>query len=142
MDEGRFVGFGSKVIFLDEFRMMVSTAQSTRTISQFTVFDTLISQGSPTNLRRFCVPLKYSGWKPSMHVDRDMPLGTPNQDDPLIVDPAQAFVVLGLFSGVTSTSVYIVSRIQALINHTCSPSTEIYVRWGEWGGACRGDAET
>ena len=97
------------------------------------LFNTLVSQDDSRSLRRFRVPQRYRNWFPSVIIDRGMPLGTLNQDEPLIVDPAQAFIVIELFRGEVSTLASIVLRTQALIRHSCSMSTDTHIPWEEWG---------
>jgi len=98
--------------------------------SGFTLANTLVSQDHPSHFRRFQVPTKYRNWIPLASTDCVMPFGTLDQDEPFVVDPTQAFIILQLFGGVTDC-VFIILRTQALIEHTCSMSTDI--PWEEWG---------
>ena len=112
---------------------MVFTPDLTENPPEFMLFNTLVSQDDSRSLRRFRVPQRYRNWFPSVIIDHEMPLGTLNQNEPLIVDPAQAFIVLGLFRGEVSTLVFIILRTQALIKYSCSVNTDTYIPWEEWG---------
>jgi len=120
------------VTFLDEFRIMVLTPQSTQDVPEFTLFDTLVPHGYPVNSRRFRLPPRYHNWIPSAHVDGDRCLGTPDRDRPLITDPTQAVLVVKLAKPHTSPVLFIV-RVQTLIEYVCSTSTDTCVPWDMWG---------
>ena len=100
--------------------------------SGFTLVNTLVSQDHPSYLRRFQVPTKYRDWMPFASTDCVMPFGTLNQDEPFVVDPTQAFIILQLF-GEVQDRVLIVLRTQALIKHACLMGTDTYIPWEEWG---------
>ena len=59
-------------------------------------------------------------------------MGTLNQDEPFVVDPTQAFIILQLFGEVPIRVFTVVLRTQALIEHACSESTDIYIPWEDW----------
>jgi len=125
----------TSITFVDEFRMMVLTTKSTQDVPEFTLFDTLVPRGHPVNSRRFCVPSKYHNWIPSMYVDNDRCLGTLDRDRPLITDPTQAVLVVKLVKPRMSP-VLVIVRIQTLIEHVCSTSTDTCdtcVPWDVWG---------
>jgi len=100
--------------------------------SGFTLANTLVSQDRPSRFLRFQVPTKYRNWIPFASTNCVMPFGTLNQDEPFVVDPTQAFIILQLFGEVTDR-VLIVLRTQALIEHACSMGTDTYIPWEEWG---------
>ena len=111
---------------------MVLTPKSDMGVPEFTVFDTLITRGHPANSRRFHLPPRYTGWQPSVHVDHGRCLGTLDRDRLLITDPTQAILVLEL-SSVDGGRVYIIVRIQILIEHLCAVGMGDCVSWDEWG---------
>ena len=113
--------------------MMVFDLERIGNPPEFTVFNTLIPQDHPRSLRRFRVPMRYRNWLPSAFTDREMSLGTLNPDNPLIVDPSQAFIILELFGREAGIRVFIVVRTQSLIKYTCSMDTEDCIPWEEWG---------
>jgi len=121
-------------VFLDEFRMMVFDRGHAGNPPEFTLFNTFISQDHPGNLRRFRIPMRYHKSVLVVKTEHSMSLGTPDRDGPLIVDPAQEFIVLELFdASALKPYVLIVLRIQALIKRACSVDTEIQISWEEWG---------
>ena len=135
MDGSSVVGRNASATFLDEFRMMVLTPQSTPDVPEFTVFDTLVSRSHQANSRRFCGPPRYRGWLPSVHVDSDRCLGTLDWDRPFTTDPTQAVLVVKLV-GPNGSKVLLVVRIQTLIEHLRS-TTDACVPWDVWGGSLR-----
>jgi len=96
---------------------------------EFMLFNTLIPQDRPRELRRFSVPQKYRDWFPSVNIDHEMPSGTMSRDEPLVVDSTQAITVLNLFRG--PAHVLIVLRTQALIKHACSMGVDTHIPWKE-----------
>ena len=58
------------------------------------MFNTLIRQDHPGNLRRFGFPSEFRNWRAKIFVDHDRDLGTPNRDEALIADPAQAVIAM------------------------------------------------
>jgi len=117
--------------FLDEFRVMVLTPQNTLGVPEFTVFDTLVPRDHPANSRRFCAPLRYHHWFPSVHVDSDRCLGTLDRDKPFSTDPTQAVFTVQLVRR-NGPSVSLVVRIQTLIEHLRS-TADACVPWDVWG---------
>ena len=129
MDESRLVGLGTKVTFLDEFRMMVSTSNHDG-LAELVLFNTFLPQDHPRNLRRFDIPLRYRGRFSSVITDCDGPLGT--QDGSLITDPAQAILVVDLCDGDEPHHLSLVLRIQTLVARACSMSSDTCIPWDEW----------
>ncbi|KAF9649090.1 hypothetical protein BDM02DRAFT_3114447 [Thelephora ganbajun] len=127
----RLVGYNTRALFLDEFRMMVFSVGHTGDSPEFTLFNTLTPQRHSRNLRRFRVPPRYRDWFVSVKTDREMPLGTLNRDGPLITDPAQAFLLVDLCNNDMSSHVFIVFRTQTLIAHACLISADTYIHWDE-----------
>ena len=105
--------------------------QASRAVPEFILIDTLTPRDHPLNLRRFRVPSRFRGWRPSVHVDGDRCLGTLDRYRPLITDPTEAIFVLELVAR-DDQRVLIVVRIQTLIEHLCSVSTDGCVPWDEW----------
>ena len=130
-EDGNFPPYNVQAVFLDEFRMMIYTPVCTEDPPEFTLFDTSVSQAYPTNFRRFRLPLKYLHFYPSMALDACIGLGMLNQDEPLIVDPIQAFVLLQLSINYESTNVAIALRIKALVEQACLVGADTYIPWGE-----------
>lgn len=99
------------------------------------MFDTLIPQYHPGNLRRLGLPQRFHGqtWVGSIHADHNRPLGTPNRDEPLIADPAQAILIVELANS-WDLHALLVIRTQALIDQKPSHELNPLVPWGEWGG--------
>ena len=100
-------------------------------VPEFISINTLTPRDHPLNLRRFRVPSRFRGWRPSVHVDGDRCLGTLDRDRPLITDPTEAIFILELVAR-DDQRVLIVVRIQTLIEHLCSVSTDGCVPWDEW----------
>ena len=130
-DGGTAIEHRTSATFLDEFRIIVSTPKSAQNATEFTLFDTLVPHGHLVNSRRFRVPLRHYDWAPSVHVDGDRCLGTPNPGDPLTTDPAQALLVLKLVSRY-GPRVLLIVRTQVLIECVRSTSVDTYVPWEEW----------
>jgi len=118
-----------EVTFLDEFRMAILPDEST--ITELVVFNTLIPQYQPGNLRRLEMPQHFHSQRTKVHIDHDRPLGTPDKDEPFITDPAQGVIVVELMRG-WDRNVFFVIRTQALIEHTCSTPAGPRVPWDEW----------
>ena len=119
-----------QVIFLDEFRMAILPDKSAFT--ELDVFNTLIRQGRPGNLCRLGVPQQLYSRDAKIHIDHDRPLGTPNSNEPLIADPAQAVIVVEIVMGLDALA-FLVVRTQALIEQVCSTRAGPHVPWEEWG---------
>jgi len=121
------------VVFLDEFRIIVPTRYTGIDPPELIVFNTLIPQDYPRNAREFSLPPRYdSDYYALIHVDRDRYLGILDKDMPLITDPTQAILVVEV-SRPMRRSVLLIVRMQALIEHVCSPRTDVQVPWDEWG---------
>jgi hypothetical protein len=123
---------GTKVTFLDEFRMVVLTPQYAHDTPEFTLFDTLAPRGHPVNSRRFLIPSRYDDWHPNVYVDGDRYLGTPDRGRSLATDPNQAVFVVELVSSY-GKRVLLIVRVQTLIEDMCSVNANACVPWGEWG---------
>ena len=128
-DRSSQIATGSSVTFLDEYRMMVFTPKS---VSEFTLFDTLVPRGHSVSSRRFVVPLRYYDWTPFVFADDNRRSGTLDRDSPLTTDPTQAIFVMRLVSAEGLCNLLIV-RIQPLIEHVHSGNTGVYVPWDMWG---------
>jgi hypothetical protein len=111
---------------------MVLTYDNPMEVPELVVFNTFFPQDDPSNSRRFSIPSEPHDWDVCIHVDCDRHLGTPNMDDPLIADPAQAILVVEL-AGSRDPSVLVVVRTQALIEYACSPHADFDVPWDVWG---------
>ena len=118
--------------FLDEFRIMLVCYRNSRTDPGLLVVNTLVSQDHPKNLRRLKFPDKYRSMGAYLYCDRDRSLGM-YRDGPLITDPTQAILMIGLSAHLPNLSVLLIVRIQPLIELACSTRTEIEVPWDEWG---------
>ena len=121
----------TRITFLDEFRLVVWTPESTP-VPEFTLFDTLVPYGDPGNSQRFRVASRYHTWFPHIHVDGDRCLGTLDRDRPFTTDPTMAVLVMRLISPNHSRNLLIV-RIQNLLEHAHSTNPEGYVPWDRWG---------
>jgi len=110
---------------------MVLTPDNT-SIPEFTIFDTLVPRNRPVCSRRFRLPPRYHGWLPVVYVDSDGCFETPDPDRPLTTDPTQAVLIMKLATP-GRPRVLLIVRIQALIDHMHSMSTDTCVPWDEWG---------
>jgi len=131
MDESKLVGRDTMVTFLDEFRMMIPPPDYNNDLAELVLFNTLLPQGHPRNLRRFHIPLRYRNRFPFIIIDRNRSLGT--QDGSFVIDPAQAILVVDLFDRDEPRHVLLVLRTQALITRVCSMSSDASIPWDEWG---------
>jgi len=113
----------------DEFRMVILPDEWTTT--ELVVFDMLIPQGHPGNLRRFGFPPEFRDWRGKIFVDHDRDLGTPNRDEPFIADPAQAILALELGER-WEPHLFLVVQTRAVIEKTYSVGTDFHIRWDEW----------
>jgi len=96
------------------------------------VFNTLIPQGNPGNLRRFGFPPEFRNRRHvGVFVDHDRDLGTPNRDEALIADPAQAVLAVELGEPWDPHPLLIV-RTQVLTEQTYSVGTDSHIHWDEW----------
>ena len=97
------------------------------------VFNTLLPQDHPRNMRRFRIPPKYRERNFHVNLDYYRSLGTVNREGPLITDPTQAILIMSLSPTPTEPHVYLVLRKQALIEHACSMHADVQIPWDEWG---------
>jgi len=119
-----------QLAFLDEFRMVIL-----HNATELIVFNTLIPQGRPGNLRRLGLPHRFRDRAVYIILDNDRLFGTLNKDEPFTADPAQAVIVLGMVND-WDPHVFLVMRIQALVEQTLLACTDSRIPWNEW----RGDA--
>jgi len=126
---GEPVKQNARVIFLDEFRMVV--APDERIITELVVFDTLIPQGHPGNLRQFRFPPEFRDRRARIFIDHDRDLGTPNRDEALIADPAQAVLTMQ-FGEHWEHHHLLVVRTQVLTEQTYLVGTDPHICWDEW----------
>ena len=136
MNENELIHPHAQIACLDEFRMAILPEGYHTGTMELTVFNTLIPQHHPGNMRRLELPQPFYGqhWTSQMHLDGDSLLGTLNRDEPLIADPAQAVLVVELANS-QDLCVFLVIRTQALIDQTfstCAPNS--LVPWDEWRG--------
>ena len=129
-DKGELVDKNVQVTFLDEFRMVVLPGKPG--ITRLTVFNTLVPQDNPGNLRQLGLPQRFRDWSVKMTIDHDRFLGRPNRDEPFIADPTQAVLVLG-FTKAYGPPVFITVVMQALIGQTHPTSADAPIPWADWG---------
>ena len=84
-------------------------------------------------LRRFSLPQQYHDRNVLIHVDGDRPLGTLNEGDPFITDPAQAILIVEISKSPHQLAVLLVVGIEDLIEHVCSACTDVRTPWDQWG---------
>lgn len=125
-DRSALVGWNTQINFLDEFRVVILVNKSD--VTELFVFNTLVPQDHPGNLRRLELPQQFHHTAAKICVDRDRSLGT----QPLIPDPAQAVLVVELENS-WDARVFLVVRTHALIEQTCSTFADPCVPWDEWG---------
>jgi len=130
MDESQFVGPSTKVTFLDEFRLMVSTPDRNG-LAELVLFNTLLPQDHPRNLRRLYIPLRYRGRFSSVITDCYGSPGT--QDGSLITDPAQAILVVDAYDDDESHHISLILRTRTLVTRACSMNSDTCIPWDEWG---------
>ena len=111
---------------------MVLTPKSVPGVPEFSLFDTLVPRGHPVSSRRFHTPPRCHDWLPTVFVDGDRFSGILDPDRPLTTDPAQAVFVLRLI-GRLGLCILLIGRIQTLIEHVRSVSTDGCVPWDKWG---------
>lgn len=123
----------SGVIFLDEFRIMLTTRDANTGSTQCIVFNTLIPQDQPMSSLRLSLPPLYDTDRNArIHVDQDRSLGTLDRDGPIIADPTQAILVVRLTRHYHGDILFVVP-IQPLIERVCSARTGTHIPWSEWG---------
>ena len=121
-----------RIAFVDEFRMMLSI-RNYGAFTGFILFDTLLPQDHPMNLRRAHPPLIYCDWGSRVTGLRNTSWGAFDRHGPLIVDPTQAIHVVDFFRNGSSDHATLAFRTQALIEQVFSPNTDADIPWGEWG---------
>jgi hypothetical protein len=119
----------TQVVFLDEFRLAVLHRESG--VAELAVFNTLFPQDHPGNVQRLGLPPDAHNRGAYIYVDHARQLGTPNKDDTLIADPAQAVFVVGLGECCTP-QLLLVIRTQTLIEQVCSVRADSRVPWDQW----------
>ena len=129
-DEIEFVKTGTQVTFLDEFRVAVIPDRSVA--AELVVFNTLVPRDHPGYMRRLAFPLKFHDMCAYMYVDHDRDLGTPNKDDGLLPDPAQAVLVTSIWAD-PEIRILLVVRTQVLVEQLYSVHAGSPVPWDEWG---------
>jgi len=129
-DGSELVTYNARTTFLDEFRMVI--IPSGLAITELVVFNTLIPQDRPGNLRRFRVPQEFRDWPAEIFVDHDRDLGTPNGDEALISDPAQAVLAIKLLRSSEPYALLVV-RTQAFDQPYSEHEDLRIVPWAEWG---------
>ena len=123
----------SRAAFLDEFRILVVPLNNFPHPPELFVFDTLLPQDHPRHLRRFGLPPKHNQENVHVHLDLNRSLGTVERDGPLLVDPTQVIFIIELSQTAREPHVFLILRMQDLIQHTCSMRTEAQIPWDEWG---------
>ena len=96
------------------------------------VFDTLAPEDHPGNSRRLGLPRRFHHRAAEIHIDHDRPLGTPSGNEPFTADPAQAVLVVELIARSWDARVFLVVRMQALIEQARSTVIDPRVPWEEW----------
>ena len=129
--DGKLVTLNAQVVFLDEFRIAIIPDGFGMT--ELTVFNTLIAQDRPGNLRQLVLPGQFLDRTARIRVDHDRPLGARNGGGPLIADPVQGVLIVEL--GGLRPPVFLVARTQALIEQIGSTRADSGSRipWNEWG---------
>ena len=94
------------------------------------VFNTLVPQDHPNNVRWFMLPPKYLGQGAEVHLGHDRSLGVMDRGGHLIPDPSQAILTMSLSR---CDRVFLVLRTQTLIEHACSMGAGVQIPWDEWG---------
>jgi hypothetical protein len=101
-------------------------------IPELFVFNTLVPQGHPGDIRRLELPSEYR-WKiPTIHLGCNGLPETLNRDGPLLVDSSQTIFLIDSLSYQGPRTIFIL-RIQDLIEHVSSVRAEIRIPWHEWG---------
>ena len=122
-----------QAVFLDDFRIMLAYRNSSPINPELVVFNTLVPQDHPRNVRRFRLPQKYRDWRAYVRLDHYRPLGAVNRDGPLITDPTQSIFIMELSSNPPQPTASLVLRMQPLIELACSMRTDVQIPWDEWG---------
>ena len=121
-----------RVLFLDEFRIMVLTHEAGTDAPKLTVFDTYVPQDNRGNSRRFNFSQKHQGAHILIHVDPNRYLGGRTRDEPLVADPTQLILVLEVRKP-DGRFILLAVRIQALVEGIYPICPNDNVPWEEWG---------
>jgi len=134
--ENTLFGWMSRVVFLDEFRVLATNRDPATGAPELVVFDTLVPQGHSRGFRRFGFPLRYKNLHPRVHINPDRFLGKIARDGPLLVDPTQAILAVELKAAGLSVGprVLLVLQTSVLIECEYSTHTDSHIPWEEWGG--------
>lgn len=96
------------------------------------MFNTLVPQGHPGDLRRLELPMEYR-WKiPIIHLGSNGLLETSTRNGPLAVDSNQAICLIDSLSHGGPRTVYVL-QIRHLVEHASSVRAEVRIPWCEWG---------
>jgi len=110
-------------------------------ITELIMFNTLIPQGRPGNLRRLGLPQGSHHYQATkIYIDHDRPLGALNRNEPLIVDPAQADLILEIMNW--DLRVFFVVRIQALVETIAVNIRRLSRVMGRVEGGCYGHGDS
>ena len=96
------------------------------------VFNTFVPQDHPGSVRRFKFWPDCRGRNPCRS-RYDRTLGMVYRDVPLMADPTQAVFVMELSPEPPRPGVFLVLRVQPLIEIACSSRTDVQIPWDEWG---------
>lgn len=110
---------------------MVYTPIGTGKPFEFVFFNTENPQDNPTNPRRLRIPQRYSKDFVFTRVDPEVAFGRLNREDPLVIDPTQAFLTMRFWGGGSSEDILLLLRTRTLIMHACSTSQNTYIPWNE-----------
>ena len=132
-DGSGFDEWDLQVAFLGEFRIVVAYDDTLPDTPGLAVFNTLVPQDHPQNLRWFRFPPKYLGRHTRLVLDCDRSLGTANRDGHIIVDPTQAILVLELSPTSRQPRTFLILRMQPLIDCARSMRTDTQIPWDERG---------
>ena len=127
------IGDDCQVVFLDEFRIALTHRNNAPVGPELLVFNTLIPQDNPRNVRRFRLPSKYRNWRAYVRLDHDRSLGVMNRGGPLITDPTQSVFIVDLSLNLLGQRELLVLRVQPMIELACSMRADVQIPWDEWG---------
>ena len=133
--ESTLFSWRSQVVFLDEFRVLVTNCDHATGAPELVMFDTLIPQGHSGSFLQFRFPLRYESRNIRIHIDPVRPLGKVARDGPLIVDPTQAILAIELLAVEFSLGprVLLALETNVLTEHMSSTRTGPRIPWEEWG---------
>ena len=121
------VNKNTEAIFLNEFRVVIFDRWAIT--DSLVVFDTLVPQYHP---QRLLFPLEFRNTSVGICVDHGRDLGTPDKDEVLLPDPAQAVLIIELGQD-REHQMLLVVRTQILVNWVDSVRADYRVPWDEWG---------